>query len=301
MQSRILAFSGSKQSGKSTCSNFLHGYQLKSQGIVDDFSILSTGELVVNTGIVDETGEEEQGEAILDTSRTDFEFAEWAMYSLWPFVKKYSFAAPLKEISQGLFGLTHDQCHGTDYQKNTLTNIRWSDLPKVRNSPRMDYPVPSTKPKGKKMTAREFLQYFGTDICRSIYEDVWVDRCIADITFEQPLLAIVDDCRFPNEADAIQKAGGKVVRLTRSLHEDSHKSESALDDWDNFDTVIDNQEMDILETAKSLISTLDEWGWLGKEVTAEEAKAQWEPKPPESNITEPLLGRGIHTIKEDNK
>ena len=75
----------------------------------------------------------------------------------------------------------------------------------------------------------------------------------------------------------------------------------ALDDWDNFDTVIDNQEMDILETAKSLISTLDEWGWLGKEVTAEEAKAQWEPKPPESNITEPLLGRGIHTIKEDNK
>jgi hypothetical protein len=289
MQSRILAFSGSKQSGKSTCSNFLHGYQLKSQGIVDDFSILSTGELVVNTGIVDETGEEEQGEAILDTSRTDFEFAEWAMYSLWPFVKKYSFAAPLKEISQGLFGLTYDQCNGTDKQKNTLTNIRWGDLPTKNN-----------KSKNKKMTAREFLQYFGTDICRKMYEDIWIDRCLADIAFEQPLLAIVDDCRFPNEAEAIQKSGGKVVRLTRSLYKDSHKSESALDSWDNFDAVIDNQEMDILETAKNLISTLDKWGWLGKEVTAEEAKAQWEPKSPESNTPEPRLKSGIHTIKKGN-
>jgi len=288
MHSRILAFSGNKQSGKSTCSNFLHGYQLKSQGIVDNFSILTSGELVVTTNIVDETGAEEEGDAILDTSRTDLEFAEWAMYSLWPFVKKYSFAGPLKEISHGLFGLTHDQCHGTDEQKNTLTNIRWGDLP-----------TKNKKPKNKKMTAREFLQYFGTDVCRAMYEDIWVDRCIADIKFEQPLLAIVDDCRFPNEANAIQKAGGKVIRLTRSPHKDSHKSESALDDWDNFDAVIDNQEMDIQDTAKSLINILGQWGWLGKEVTAAEAKEQWKPTPTEPKAPKPA--GGIHTIKEVNK
>ena len=290
MQSRILAFSGNKQSGKSTCSNFLHGYQLKSQGIVDNFSILTTGELVVTTDIVDEKGEEERGEAILDTTRVDLEFAEWAMYSLWPFVKKYSFSAPLKEISHGLFGLTYDQCHGTDEQKNTLTGIRWGDLP-----------TPNKRSKKKKMTAREFLQYFGTDVCRAMYEDIWVDRCLTDIAFEQPLLAIIDDCRFPNEATAIKNVGGKVVRLTRSPHKDSHKSESALDGWGGFDAVIDNQDMNIQETAESLINILDGWGWLGEEKTAEEAKAQWAPKVPSPKIPEEKSTGGIHTIKKVNK
>jgi len=282
MQSRLLAFSGNKQSGKSTCSNFLHGYQLKCQGIVDNFSILESGELIVTTNVINETGEEEKGDAILDIARVDLEFAEWAMYSMWPFVKKYSFASPLKEISHGLFGLSREQCYGTDEQKNTLTNIRWGDLPTANR-----------KRKNKKMTAREFLQYFGTEVCRAMYENIWVDRCIADIEFEQPLIAIVDDCRFPNEADAIQKAGGKVVRLTRSPHKDSHKSESALDSWDNFDAVIDNQDMSIHESVKNLIGILDEWGWLGKEITATEAKAQWEPK-----TSEPKLVGGIHTIKK---
>ena len=285
MSSRILAFSGSKQSGKSTCCNFLHGYQLRCNGIIDNFAITEEGQLVVTTNVVNETGEEEVGDALLDVSRTDLEFAEWAMYSMWPFIKKYSFAAPLKEIATGLFGLRPEQCYGTDEEKNTLTGIRWGDLP-----------TSNKKPKNKKMTAREFLQYFGTDVCRSMYENVWVNRCIADIAFEGPLVAIIDDCRFPNEADAIQNAGGKVVRLTRSPHKDSHSSESALDKWDNFDAVIDNQNMSVEESVKEVINLLDTWGWLGKEVTAAEARGQWEPKP-----DEPKLVGGIHTIKETDK
>jgi len=285
MNSRIIAFSGNKQSGKSTSSNFLHGYQLRCQGIIENFHIIKSGELVVTTNVINENGEEEKGDAILEITRKDLEFAEWAVYSMWPFVKHYSFASPLKEIAIGLFGLTYEQCHGTDEQKNTLTNIRWGDLPSS---------VPK-KNKRKKMTAREFLQYFGTDVCRTMYPDIWADRCIADIVHEDPLLAIIDDCRFPNEADAIQKVGGKVIRLTRSPHQDSHKSESALDDWDNFDATIDNRDLNIHETAKRLIETLDSWGWLGKEITAAEARVQHEP---ESETPEPILVGGIHTIKK---
>jgi hypothetical protein len=288
MNSRILAFAGNKQSGKSTSSNFLHGYQLRCQGIIESFYVVDTGELVVTTNVINENGDEEKGEAILDITRQDLEFAEWAMYSMWPFVKKYSFASPLKEIATGLFGLTHEQCYGTDEQKNTLTNIRWGDLPTANK-----------KSKKKKLTAREFLQYFGTDICRSVFTDIWVDRCIADIRHEEPLVAIIDDCRFPNEADAIQKAGGKVIRLTRSLHKDSHKSESALDDWDNFDAIIDNQHMSMQDTAKKLIETLDVWGWLGKEVTPPEINPKFANQIAEAQVPSESTTRGIHTIKSE--
>lgn len=288
MNSRILAFAGNKQSGKSTSSNFLHGYQLRCQGIIESFYVIDTGELVVTTNVINENGDEEKGEAILDITRQDLEFAEWAMYSMWPFVKKYSFASPLKEIATGLFGLTHEQCYGTDEQKNTLTNIRWGDLPTVNK-----------KSKKKKLTAREFLQYFGTDICRSMFTDIWTDRCIADIRHEEPLVAIIDDCRFPNEVNAIQKAGGKVIRLTRSLHKDSHKSESALDDWDNFDAVIDNQHMSMQDTAKKLIETLDLWGWLGKEVAPPETNPKFANQVAEAQVPPENTMRGIHTIKSE--
>ena len=77
-------------------------------------------------------------------------------------------------------------------------------------------------------------------------------------------LAIVPDVRFENEVEAIQKAGGKVIRLTRKPHEDVHPSETALDSYENFDVVIDNQNFDINETNIKVMEVLREWGWLKK-------------------------------------
>ena len=53
MTTRILAFAGSKQSGKTTCSNFIHGYQLRCHNIVGDFSVTDKGELVIATEFID--------------------------------------------------------------------------------------------------------------------------------------------------------------------------------------------------------------------------------------------------------
>ena len=55
---QILAFSGKKGSGKNTLCNFLHGYQLKSFGIIDYFEITDEGELVIETLVRDEQGKE---------------------------------------------------------------------------------------------------------------------------------------------------------------------------------------------------------------------------------------------------
>ena len=94
------------------------------------------------------------------------------------------------------------------------------------------------------MTAREFMQFFGTDVMRKMYEPIWVSSCIKKIQQEQSELAIIADVRFPNEAKAIEKAGGTLIRLTRQTIEDNHSSEVALDDYP-FTDYIDNQDNSI--------------------------------------------------------
>jgi len=118
------------------------------------------------------------------------------------------------------------------------------------------------------MTAREVMQYVGTEVFRKMYHNVWADATIRRIEIEQPLVALITDCRFPNEVEAIQKAGGKVMRLTRDIYEgqDQHPSETALDkdefDWSKFDWVIDNHKMNLLEQMNAVGEALVEAGWI---------------------------------------
>lgn len=253
MEQHILGISGKKQSGKSTAAKFIHGYQMKYHDVVETFA-MDGGDLVVNTTKVNEDGEIEEGLGVLEIERRDYDFINYAQQMIWPFVRSFSFADPLKAISIKLFGLTEEQCYGTDEDKNTPINIKWEDMP-----------ASNGREAGGFMTAREFLQYFGTDVCRSIKNDIWTSACISQIQQSGTEFAIIPDVRFPNEIEAIQKAGGKVIRLTRSPYEDEHSSETALDSEESiskFDHVIDNSSLGIHETNMELLKTLREWQWL---------------------------------------
>jgi len=178
--------------------------------------------------------------------------------NVWPFIKAYSFADVLKEVvCMQVLGLTREQCYGTDEQKNTDTHIKWSDLP-----------TPNTNLKNKAMTAREVMQYVGTDFFRKLYPNVWVDSTIKKIEREGTEMAIITDVRFPNEVKSVQAKGGKVIRLTRDLSsgEDQHPSEVMLDDYEGFDLVVDNQNMTALETSEIIYNHLREWGWASTEI-----------------------------------
>jgi hypothetical protein len=246
----ILGISGAKQSGKTTCSRFLHGYQLRLHEVVNKFFMDDDGNLLVNAVQIDENGEEIEGLGILDIERRDEEFLDYCSRTVWPYVRSFSFADPLKVIAVSLFGLSENQCFGTDEDKNTPVNIKWEDMPEI------------TGDRSGFMTAREFLQYFGTDVCRRIKEDVWTSACIDRILSSGTELAIVPDVRFPNEVEAIQKAGGKVVRLDRKPYEDGHSSEIALETYSGFDYYIKNHDMNMDETNVKLMEVLKEWGWL---------------------------------------
>jgi len=237
----IVGIAGKKQSGKNTTANILHGMVLKDQGLIEDCNIDGDGKLIILTS--DNKGKEDWGE--FDVARTDNAFTEYAEHNMWPYVKLYSFADNLKQICVDLFSVPPECVWGTDKQKSQLQeHLLWENMPRAINSGMMKKllsPDARTSHGWKEgpMTAREFMQFLGTDVMRKMYEPVWVQSCVNKIKREQSSLAIIADVRFPNEVDAVTDAGGVVVRLTRGERADGHPSETALDDYD-FHYNIDN-------------------------------------------------------------
>lgn len=171
---------------------------------------------------------------------------DYLTYKFGMGAKKFWFATKLKEDLIQRYGLTREQCYGTNEQKNSITKYRWEEMPgaKLVNV----YGHTFLKGKCGLMTAREFMQFYGTDICRAINNNIWVDACMYDIKNSYQPLSIVCDMRYPNEVEAVHKAGGIVVRLTRDVGAgDTHSSETALDNYDEFDYIVDNQEMSVAE------------------------------------------------------
>jgi hypothetical protein len=158
----------------------------------------------------------------------------------------YNFADPLKrDICMNILGLSHEQCYGTDIQKNELVNCYWD---------------------GKQLTAREVMQFVGTDVFRSMQNNVWADATIKKISLDNTNLAIIADCRFPNEVDVVKRAGGVVIKLNRNPFNSTHSSETALDhsnyDYSNFDLVVPNDNMTMGEQNKYIYDFLISKGIL---------------------------------------
>ncbi len=145
------------------------------------------------------------------------------------------------------------------------------------------------------MDVRGCLQWFGTDVCRAKYPDIWVNAVNKKLNwikgnYAEDVVILVGDVRFPNEVRAVQE-GGHVIRLLRNPHNDQHESETALDVmtrsgalgpsftiaernplyrlvWapeEGFDAIIDNCEMSIAEQNEAVWKLVTEQGWIKKE------------------------------------
>lgn len=98
---------------------------------------------------------------------------------------------------------------------------------------------------GNYYTIRQLLQKFGTEVGRSISPNLWVDILMRDYLkaksegYEEDW--IITDVRFENEANAVRDNGGVLIQIVRNTGlNDQHISETALDDYKNFDIVIEN-------------------------------------------------------------
>lgn len=259
---KVIGISGRKQAGKNTTANILHGMKLQHHGLAEDWNIGAVGDLNVLTK--DTFGN--LGWGGFDVTRKDREFVEYAELNMWPYVKLYSFADSLKKMCVELFEIPPECVWGTDDQKNTVQgHLLWENMPGVMTEDFTAHCVDwrsysshfsTAEPKTGPMTAREFMQFLGTDVMRKMYGPIWINSCIRRIQQEQSELAIIADIRFPNEAEAVEKIGGDLWRLNRvPFSDDEHLSEIALDDYP-FKTVIDNADKSIehlVATVKQLV------------------------------------------------
>lgn len=237
---KIIGISGRKQSGKNTAANYIAGDIFKTKNMVSDFYISELGKLIINT----QNRQGETGWGELDLLRHDEEFCSYADNFLWPFCKIYHFADPLKAMCVDFFDLSPKQVYGTDEDKNTETPYSQNGW-------------------NHKMTSREFLQYFGTEVMRKIKDTIWVDYTIKKISIEKTEIAIIPDVRFPNEIEAIKNAGGVVIRLDRDVLHGTHECETALDkdkfEWNQFNYVLSNNDKNIKDFLQDLSSLENLW------------------------------------------
>lgn len=155
--------------------------------------------------------------------------------------KIVAFADTLKQISAILLG-----CDVKDFESETFKNKL----------------LPEGFCVNKNITTyREFLQYLGTELLSEhINPNIWVNTLINKLSPEHNY--IITDVRFPKEVEAIKKQNGIVIRINPIYPQnDNHISESALDNYTNFDYYIDNdykknKDLDILiNQLRSLLKT----------------------------------------------
>ena len=204
---KILGFAGKKQSGKNTCCNFLQMLKFHEYGVCKNASLNEQGQILVS----DLFGEKVSGSDWIPLTEEYVDISQ-LLESFRP-CKIYAFADVLKEFAVDVLGLEYNQVYGTNEEKNSPTHLLWENMPTGNN-------------KGP-MTGREVLQYFGSDICRKMYENIWFDACIRRIRKDNPELALISDVRFPNEIKGVQNEGGVVFGLPRDIvnGKDTHSSE----------------------------------------------------------------------------
>ena len=261
----IIGLAGLKQSGKSTTCNILHGIVLKERGMISEYSIGKQGELLIKTPDLTEW-------SVFDINRKDEEFVAFAEKEMWPYVKSYSFADPLKTIATELFNIPHKNVYGTNKDKNQkIKHLLWENMPGVITPEYIKHEMHDslmgmTLHDTGVMTAREFLQFFGTDIMRKKHgEDVWIRYVDAWIKVHQyhnkkvennkDTIFIIPDIRFENEAEFIRTSGGKVIKIEANdrvqekvvqenlgLEEQQHVSETNIDNI-KADYVVNNSKL----------------------------------------------------------
>lgn len=124
----------------------------------------------------------------------------------------YGFADELKRIARDVYGLTVEQCEDpTEKERSFAASIDMDAyMLELRRQTGLELV-------GRSKTARsprELMQFLGTEYVRYVAPDYWIDAMIRKLS--QSRLCFVRDCRYLNEAEAIRKIGGKIVRIERA-------------------------------------------------------------------------------------
>lgn len=115
--------------------------------------------------------------------------------------RRDSFAASLKDAVSAVFGWDREMLEG-----RSRSSREWREQVDAWWAARLGMPH---------LTPRWVLQNWGTEVCRrGFHEDIWVASVENKLRRSQDDV-VISDCRFPNEVEAIRRAGGLVIRVIR--------------------------------------------------------------------------------------
>ena len=94
------------------------------------------------------------------------------------------------------------------------------------------------------LSVRRILQWWGTEYRRAQDPDYWTkawEAALAELP-DRNAHILVDDVRFHNEVDAVQRNGGVLIRVERPGFNgaNDHSSENSLDDFNGWNMILLN-------------------------------------------------------------
>jgi hypothetical protein len=144
------------------------------------------------------------------------------------------FTYPNGSIDSKLYGAFATKKDANNFEKNERICLQWSNDLK-------------TSIEKFSLTPRTFLQLLGTECGRQIiHHNIWVNALMSDYKLYNGIVYsnwIVTDIRFPNEVKAIKDRNGIIIRINRNISVNTtkeHESETALDEYKNFDYIVNN-------------------------------------------------------------
>ena len=161
-----------------------------------------------------------------------------------------AFATPLKMMCKTHFGLSDDQLWERGKNIREIPDLRFAKDGIGLSSDPADY-----------WTPREIMQELGA-FYRKIYGKYWVESLGTYMKNNSITDAIVTDVRHINECKYVKENKGITIRITREgteeIHGMDHESETALDNYNDFDIEIDNNGTleDLYRISRSTVDTI---------------------------------------------
>ena len=148
-----------------------------------------------------------------------------------------SFATPLKEMVCALTCCTMSQLEDYNFKENEIVP---KHLWNYCSDDRRNY--------------RSLLQGLG-DVMRDVNQDVFVECALSNT----PSTVIISDVRMRNEAEAVKRNGGIIIRIMRDVeHSDTHKSEVEIDIIEPDYLIYNNKTIkDLSNSLEQLVSLVE--------------------------------------------
>lgn len=103
---------------------------------------------------------------------------------------------------------------------------------------------------------RKFLVNLGEGARKVFGDDFWVQQALRNV--KKGDRVVFSDVRYPNEAEAIHKLGGKLIRVDRPGASPQGSSDHALDDYMDWDLVVPNGGT-VQDLERAVVSAVREW------------------------------------------